>query len=478
MSRIILTVEITDQELKILAVSGKSRLTGIPPGKKLNFDLIPIPTGVIDQGILLNKEVFHGLIQSYLEKRKLVGPIIINILIPSQLGFIRAFRLPWIARNDRASAIGFLIEEEVPIPVSDLLSDYLILEDNKERNIFHIMIGAIRSSSVRDYIEVFQQANIQVEKIDFAILALGYALGLNNDEESVCLQVENNTLQLILFNGIIPEVVRTFSIDPITAQPEAEWESEIQRVLLFYGSQYAGISLKKNIYITGEEITEVIAERLHKAGLVSRICKADLIRMPDSWKKCFQTWPENAKTVITYALRNFSDKKSINLWRKQADRKRKDFLYKINAISFVLILVTSFLIWFPLQIRENKLQNEAEQLRSKGKELLTISNRQEAQNKAWFYAREYPFYIGEQLAKIQHLLPNGVQLTNLEYKQGGLCLQGTTDNAEKFEELVAALINSGLDRPQLTTYQKTDQASTKFVLKTGFSHKEKAFSKS
>lgn len=476
MSRIILTVEITDQELKILAVSGKSRLTRIPPGKKLNFDLIPIPTGVIDQGILRNKEVFLGLIRSYLEKRKFVGPIIINILIPSQLGFIRAFRLPWIAKNDRASAIGFLIEEEVPIPVSDLLFDYLILEDDKERNIFHIMIGATRSSSIQDYIEIFQQANIQVKKIDFAILALGYALGLNSDEESVCLQVERNTLQLILFNGIIPEVVRTFSADPITALPEVEWESEIQRVLLCYGSQYSGISLK-NIYITGEEIPEAIAERLHKAGMVSRIRKADLVKIPDSWKKGLQTWPENALTVITYALRNFRDKNSINLWRKQADRKRKDFLYKINTFSFALILIIGFLIWLPLQIRENKLQNEAEQLRNKGRELLTISNQQKALNKAWFFAREYPFYVGEKLAEIQHLLPNGVELTNLEYRQGGLCLQGTTDNAEKYEELIAALINCGLDRPQLTTYQKTDQASIKFVLKTGFSHKEKAFSK-
>ncbi|MDD2234219.1 MAG: hypothetical protein PHZ11_08135 [Desulfitobacteriaceae bacterium] len=477
MSKIILTVEITDLELKILAVSGKSRLTGRLSKKELNFDLIPIPTGVIDQGILQNKEVFHGLIQSYLVKRKFRGPIIINLLIPSQLGFIRAFRLPWIAKSDRASAIGFLIEEEVPIPESDLLSDYLILEDNRERNIFHILIGATRSSSIRDYIEIFQQVNIQIKKIDFAILALGYALDLNNDEESVCLQIENNTLQLILFNGLIPEVVRTFSVDSITALPEAEWESEIQRVLLFYGSQYPGISLK-NIYITGEETTEAIAERLHKSGLVSRICKADLMKMPDSWKNHLPTWPENAKTVITYALRNFSDKNSINLWRKQIDRKRKDFLYKINTISFALILITSFIIWFPLQIRENKLQNEAEQLRSKGRELLTISNRQEALNKAWFFAKEYPFYVGEQLAKIQYLLPNGVELTNLEYKQGGLYLQGTTINAEKFEELITALMNSGLDRPQLTTYQKTDQAFIKFVLKTGFSHKEKAFSKS
>jgi type IV pilus assembly protein PilM len=476
MSRIVLTVEITDQELKILAVPG-SYLKKIPQGKKLNFDLIPIPTGVIDQGILRNKEVFLGLLQAYLANRKLVGPIVINLLIPSQLGFIRAYRLPWIAKTDRASAIGFLIDEEVPIPAADLLSDYLILEDNRKDNIFYILIGATRSSLIQDYVQVFQQADLEVNKIGFAILALGYALGLNNNEESICLQVENNTLQLILFNGIIPEVVRTLLTDPTPALPEVECESEIQRVLLCYGSQNPGLTLKK-IYITGESVTELIAERLRKAGLVSRIDKENLVKMPDSWKEYCQMWPVNTKTVITYTLRNLDDEPGINLWRKQVNRKRKDLFFKVNTICFALVLITGFLIWFPLQNRESQLRNETEQFKSKGRQLITISDQQKALNKAWLIAREYPFYVGEKMTEILRLLPYGVKLTNLEYVEDGLSLQGTTDSAEKLEELLAALTSSGLNRPLLTTYQKSDQVSIKFVIKTGFNYEAKVVSKS
>jgi type IV pilus assembly protein PilM len=477
MSGIILTVEITDQELKILAISGKPYLTKIHREKKLNFDLIPIPTGVIEQGILRKKEVFLEILQDYLANRKLIGPIVLNLLIPSQLGFIRAYRLPWIAKTNRASAIGFLIEEEVPIPAADLLSDYLILEDNRENNIFHILIGATRRSLIQDYVQVFQQAKLEVNKIDYAILALGYALGLNNDEESIFLQVENNTLQLILFNGIIPEVVRTFSTEPLAALPEVEWEGEIQRVLLCYGSQNAGLTLKK-IYVNGEGLTTLIAERLKKAGLVSQIEKTDLVRMPDSWKKYCQTWPEHAKTVITYALRNLHNEPGINLWRKQVSKKRKNLFFKINSISLALVLIIGFLIWFPLQNKKSQLQNETEQLRSRGRQLLAISDQQKAVSKAWFIARQYPFYVGEKLAEIQLLLPDGVELTNLEYKEGSLSLQGVTNNAEKFEELLDSLTSSGLDRPLLTSYQKTDQASIKFVIKSELSYKGKAVSKS
>jgi type IV pilus assembly protein PilM len=477
MSRIRLTIEISDQELKILVVSCKPYLTKRFQEKKLNLDLIPIPTGVIEQGILRDKEVLLGLLQTYLTKRELVGPIPVNLLIPSQLGFIRAYRLPWVPKADRASAIGFLVEEEVPIPAADLLYDYLILENNRKNNVFQFLIGATRGSLIQDYVHVFQQAGLEVDKIDFVISALGYALGLNNNEEFICLQAENNTLQFILFNGIIPEVVRTFLADPALAFSEVDWESEIQRVLLCYGSQHPGISLRK-IYIIGEGMTELIAERLEKTGLVSRITKADFGKIPDSWRKYCQTWPENTKIVLNYALRNQGKGPGINLWRKQVNRKRKDFFFKINVISFVLVLMTGFLIWLPLQNRENRLQNETEQLRSKGRQLLSSAEQQTALSKAWIAAREYPFYFGEKLAEIQRLLPYGVELTNLEYKEGGLSLQGTTDNAEKFEELLAALTASGLERPLLTTYQKTDRAAIKFVIKTGFGFKEKAASKS
>ncbi len=138
----------------------------------------------------------------------------------------------------------------------------------------------------------------------------------------------------------------------------------------------------------------------------------------------------------------------------------------------------TFLIWLPLQNRENRLQNETEQLRSKGRQLLSAAGAANSFKQGLDCSQEYPFYFGEKLAEIQRLLPYVVELTNLEYKEGGLSLQGTTDNAEKFEELLAALTASGLERPLLTTYQKTDRAAIKFVIKTGFGFKEKAASKS
>ncbi|MHB8124048.1 MAG: hypothetical protein ACYDEJ_00165 [Desulfitobacteriaceae bacterium] len=470
MSRIIVTIEITDQELKILWFSGKSHIKRIPQGAILSFDLIPIPTGVIDQGILREREVFIGLLQTYFTKMKLVGPIVTNLLIPFQLGFIRNYRLPWIAKTERKSAIGFLIDEEVPIPGSDLLSDFIILEEDRKNNLFQILVGATRRSLIQAYVEALHQVGFQINNIDFAISALGYALGLENGLESLYLRAESGTLQLILFSGIIPEVVRTLLSDPTLALTDTEWESEIQRILLYYRNQHPGLSLKR-IYTAGEGVAELIAENLQKAGMVSQVQKADSVRMPDSWKKRYPEWPDNAKAVMGYVLRILKKAPGINLWRKQADRERTDLFYKVILSISVLALIAGLIIWFPLQNQASQLQNEVEQLRSQGRASLTSSNHQKELNTAWSKAQEHPLYIGEHLAEIQRLLPLGVDLSHLEYKEGGLFLQGTTDNPEHFEGWLEALKSLGLKHPQLTTYQQMDQASIKFVVKTEYNLK-------
>ncbi|MFZ3102851.1 MAG: PilN domain-containing protein [Desulfitobacteriaceae bacterium] len=466
MSRIMVTVEITDQELKVLWFLGKNHVKRVPQGARLNFDLIPIPTGVIDQGILRDKDVFMGLLQIYFAQKKLVGLIVVNLLIPFQLGFLRTYRLPWIAKSDRKSAIGFLIDEEVPIPGADLLSDFIILEENRENNLCHILVGATRKSLLQAYVEAFLQVGFQVENIDFAISALGYALGLENKEESLYLRAESGRLQLILFCGISPEVVRTLVPDPTLGSPDAEWESEIQRILLYYGNQHPELSLKR-IYTAGEGVADLLAERLQRAGMVSQVQKADSVRIPDSWKKTYPEWQDNAKAVMGYVLRILQKAPGLNLWRHRAVRKRT-FLFSKTILGIVMLgMIAGILIWFSLQYRVIQLENEVEQLRSQGTETLTLVNQQKELNKAWLKAQEHSIYVGEHLAGIQRLLPRGVDLSHLEYKEGRLSLQGTTDNAEHFEGLLKALESSGLEQPLLTGYQQTDQASIQFSLKTG-----------
>ncbi|HWQ89609.1 MAG TPA: PilN domain-containing protein [Desulfitobacteriaceae bacterium] len=475
MAKIILTIEISDQELRILCLTRKSGVKKILAKEIPVFDIIILPNGVIEQGILKNKEVFISLWQKYLADKKLTGAITVNFLIPFQLGFLRTYCLPWISKAERLSAVGFLIDEEVPIPGSDLLSDYIILEDDRKNNLFHILVGAARKSIIQAYIEAFSQINIEVRNIDCALSVLGYVLNLKNNEESLYLQVENQTLQLIIFNGIVPEVVRTFYPDLSAVSPDEEWEREIQKVLLYYGNQRSALSLRK-ICFAGERAAEDMAERICKAGWASQIQPADAVKIPDLWQKVCPKWPEKAKTVTGYVLRIRQKAPGINLWRQQMARKRRNFTSRIIYVLCALILLTGCIVLFPLQLKKNQLQNEVDKLRIQGSDTIAFSNQLNNLEKAWSEARNYQLYVGEYLTEIQRLLPTGIELNNLEYKEGNLSLQGTTTEADQIEKLLATLKSMGLEHPLLTTYQQTEQASLKFVITTGTADQAQAVS--
>jgi type IV pilus assembly protein PilM len=475
MARIILTIEISDQELRILRLTRKSGVKQILAKEIPVFDIIALPSGVIEQGVLKNKEVFVRLWQNYLAEKKIIGATAVNFLFPFQLGFMRTYRLPWISKTERLSAVGFLIDEEVPIPGSDLLSDYIILEDNRSNNLLHILVGAARKSIIQAYVEAFSEVDFEVRTIDCTLSALGYALNLKNNEESLYLQVENQTLQLILFNGIVPEVVRFFHLDSPAVLPEEEWEREIQKVLLYYGNQNSALSLRK-IYFAGERAAVDIAERICLAGWASQIQPAASGKVPDYWQQLCPQWPDKSKIVTGYILRIRQKFPGINLWRQQMEKKRRSFSYRIIYTLCALSLLIGFIVLFPLQLKKNQLQNEVDKLRIQGSESLALSSQLNNLDKAWSEAREYQLYVGEHLVEIQRLLPLGVELSNLEYKEGSLSLQGTTDQADHLEKLLAALKSKGLEHPVLSTYQQTEQASLKFIIKTGTAYQAQAVS--
>jgi Tfp pilus assembly protein PilN len=132
-----------------------------------------------------------------------------------------------------------------------------------------------------------------------------------------------------------------------------------------------------------------------------------------------------------------------------------------------LVLLAGLIAGFLLQIEKNQLQAEVERLRTQGNETAALSAYVNDIDKAWAQARQYRPYVGDFLAGIEYLLPLGVEVSNLEYKEGNLTLQGTTTQAEDIAKLLNILKDKELKQPMLTTYQQTEQAVLKFVIKTG-----------
>ncbi|WP_243454466.1 type IV pilus biogenesis protein PilM [Desulfosporosinus fructosivorans] len=212
--------ELTDGEVRAFWFS-------VPPFRKLGhsstsvkFDRISIPTGIIEQGNVRDENALLGILSSYRMQNPGKSEKV-YLAIPLQQGFIQTYTLPWISKRDRKSAISLLVDEEIPIARSDLLYDFLVTSEEKQISL-QVLLGATRQSLLEKYVAAFGQAGFKVTGVDFSFSILGQALGFELNEDVLYLQGDPNSLQMVLFRGAVPEIVRVL---PALPRPEESVES-------------------------------------------------------------------------------------------------------------------------------------------------------------------------------------------------------------------------------------------------------------
>ena len=449
--------ELTDGEIRAFWFS-------VPLFKKrghssaaVKFDCIPIPTGVIEQGNVRNEEVLLELLSTY-RARHLGEGYKAYLAISLQQGFIRSFTLPWIPKRDRKSAISLLVDEEISIARSDLLCDFLVLSEEKHKNL-EILLGATRQSVLDRYVFILEQAGFKVAGIDFAFSILGQSLGLEPNEDVLYLQGDPDSFQIALFRGAVPESVRS-----LNERMEA-WDNEIRRFLLYYRTQHPDLNLKRLVW-NGDSVAETLAQGLLTTNHVSEVEQAKLRNVPDSWRKVLEESKGLAEVAIGYAIRISAHRPELNLWRQWNTVQVTQRRYWWIALFLTTFFLIGTISGVALYQRGLSLQQEVQQISSQGGKLEAQAKPQQALEAAWNKVINTE-RVGDGIAQIQALqaLP-GVELKieQVIYKQGSMSIRGSAKDASSVQALIGALRTMDWEQPALSSYKLTSQNTVEFSL--------------
>ena len=464
--------ELTDSEIRALVFSW-TRSRGLSKrADAVKFDRIPIPTGTIEQGNVRHEDTLLSILMTYgkqlhFECREAF------ILISLQQGFIRSYKLPWLPKRDRQSALSLLVAEEVPISGADLLYDSMVISQEK-REQMQIILGATRQSLLERYIELFGKAGFYIAGIEFSLFVLGRALGFKFNEDVLFLQGESKNFQTVLFRGWVPESIRSFSLPEISTSlsqsPESQekaWyeerEREIRRFLLYYQNQQPDWKPQRLLW-NGDSVVGRLALELKTSGCMSTIEQVAIERDSVAWQSILEENKGSSEAAIGYALQILARSPRLNLWRQPLTvlNKRRRFLGLAYA-SMVLFLVV-VVIGFSLQHRSLALRQEVQQLSFQGAEAAGKIRRLSNLETAWNKAGNQPETISTGLEKIQAI--SGLKLTieKITYRQGILLLNGSASDAESVESLIAALREMDWKEPALTGYQLGPSNIVRFSL--------------
>lgn len=453
-----LVFELTDEEIRILSF-GKL-IWGKPVHNfgAVQFERIPLPDGVIEQGNLRQESILLDVLLRYRTRKPAENPKV-YLAIPWHQGFIRSYTLPWIAEQDRESAISLLVGEEISVAQEDLFYDFLVLSEEKPQSL-QILLGATRRSLLERYADVFARAGLEVSCIDFTLAILGQTLGLGPKEDVLYLQGDDASLQLIMFRGLVPERVRSL-------RPEEEWETEVQRFLLLYETQQPDFHLKRLIW-NGNAATERLAQELQTVYQSLKVEQVKLKGIPDSWEKSLEGDRAESRAAVGYGWRILTRGVGLDLWRqaKLIRRRRRKFQ------GLVWLLLTVFIcgvgVGFFLNRMAQPLRQEIRELTLQGAALNDRTKPQEDLQRAWNEVKMNPTKTGEVLAKVQvikALTGAELKIEQADYRQGVLSLGGNASDAQNVQALIRNLQAMGGEQPALTSYQLTAGNAVQFSLK-------------
>ncbi|WP_088187291.1 competence protein ComA [Desulfosporosinus sp. FKA] len=473
MRKKLVVFEITDNELRVFKASLPlvAKLKQSYSSAAVKFDRIQIK-GLIEQGIVRDKAALLGCLMDYQRESPCDGHLAF-LAMPMQTGFVRSYKLPWLARSYRDSAIALLVAEEVPSS-ADLLYDYVILGEEKHKSLT-ILLGASRREVLEQFAAIFKQAGLRVSGINFSWAVIGQGLELNPDEDTLYVREETDGFHFALFRGLIPERVRTLFVQEtnvalgdaeICSQDirgySKEWENEIQSFLLYLKAQNPDLSLKCLLWSGGLPL-ESLVKRVTLPDHIT-VAQAEFKSVPDSWLWALGENRGLAEAAMAYGLVLLKKSASLNLWRQPSKAGKMLKRYQIIGAALLSFLLLGNGSWVFLRQETSALKNEVQQLLHQGSELETQLRQQKDLTRSWKMTQARSEKVADILGQVQNLLDSQLTIKKLVYRQGTLSLTGSAGDVKSIQALIQGLRKLGWYRPVLTGYSSTSSEQIEFSI--------------
>lgn len=160
------------------------------------YNRLPIPEGVIKDGIIEKEEDFKILIHDLFRKAnpKPVEPKNVTILLPPKVTFTHIFSFPSkLTEKEVMKAIQYEAEMVIPFPIHDLYWDTTIIEKDGDGYQYALFAG-IQKKIADKYTEAFRGAGITPTLFGIHVEALKYALEQTLPEEEFSLIIDLGAL--------------------------------------------------------------------------------------------------------------------------------------------------------------------------------------------------------------------------------------------------------------------------------------------
>lgn len=210
----------------------------------------PLPAGAVVSGSINNRdEVIHVLEGM----KKEIGIEHAKVSLPEEKAYLFTTKIPIIASQDIRSAIEFKMEENVPVPTSELIFDYEIPDPNAHPDHMNVVVSSLPVSVVDVYTQTVYDSGILLLSLEIESQAMARALiSPNNIGTTLIINWTKEKIGLYVAYRRVVHFTSTVSTGDMSDDIMTALSAEINKLFTYWHL------LKENVGVDNKKISQII----------------------------------------------------------------------------------------------------------------------------------------------------------------------------------------------------------------------------
>ncbi|MBA7616178.1 hypothetical protein ES703_23474 [subsurface metagenome] len=236
------TLNISSTSVRLLSVRGR---------RVRKWSSLPLPPGLVKDGLILRPKVVGAVISSLFKSTKVRKERVITCL--TGLSFIyRVLSLPRMKPASQPEAIQRAAGKEMPLPLEELYLSWQAIDGGRDELDFFVL--GVPRDPIDALIETLSEAGVPPYLIDLNPLALARAA---NREEAIIISLEPDCFDIVLVANGMPAVLHAITPREERASLEdniRRLTDELSKAIEFYNSNHPQNPLSPTtpLLLTGE----------------------------------------------------------------------------------------------------------------------------------------------------------------------------------------------------------------------------------
>lgn len=169
-----------------------------------------IPEGIIEAGEIKQKEKLTDFLKTI--KKELKSDYLI-VALPEEKAFLARIKLPLIEKGEIRGALELQLEEHIPLSADEVIFDFDIIKENREKNYFDINLIAFPKALVEGYRDIFIGSGFTPLVFEMEVQAAARMIAPNNEMQAIIMIDFGRTrITLTIISGNKPQFTSTIKV--------------------------------------------------------------------------------------------------------------------------------------------------------------------------------------------------------------------------------------------------------------------------